>query len=321
MPGTAAICSTGASRTRLIEPNTFSSSRFRFGPTPGRSSNAERTLRLARRSRWYVMANRCASSRRRWTRYSAGDVAGRTIGSVRSGQEQLLAFLGQAGQRQVVQAELVEDLLGGTDLALAAVDDDEVRHRPATLLLAPLVAVLGQAEPAAEDLLVAREVVRALDGLDLEPAVLAGPRLAVLEHDHAADRLAALEVADVVALDAQRRAGQAQGGGQFLERRQRLALVGQPAGLLAGQRLGGVALGEDRQLPLLPALGEAQVDRPAAPVAEERLEVGGVRDRARQVDLARDRGRPDVVLLQEARSGPPRPARRGRRPAGRRPDR
>ena len=75
IPGTAAICSTGASRTRLIEPKTLSSSRLRFGPTPGRSSKAERTLRLARRSRWYVIANRWASSRRRWTRYSAGDVA------------------------------------------------------------------------------------------------------------------------------------------------------------------------------------------------------------------------------------------------------
>ena len=52
IPGTAAICSTGASRTRLIEPNTLSSSRLRFGPTPGRSSKAERTARRARRPRW-----------------------------------------------------------------------------------------------------------------------------------------------------------------------------------------------------------------------------------------------------------------------------
>ena len=36
-----------------------------------------------------------------------------------AGQEQLLALLGEAGQRQVVQPELVEDLLGGADLALA----------------------------------------------------------------------------------------------------------------------------------------------------------------------------------------------------------
>ena len=47
MPGTAAICSTGASRTRFALPKTFSSSRLRLGPTPGRSSNAERTWRFA----------------------------------------------------------------------------------------------------------------------------------------------------------------------------------------------------------------------------------------------------------------------------------
>jgi len=51
IPGTAAICSTGASRTRLIEPKTFNSSRLRFGPTTGRSSKADRTVRRARRSR------------------------------------------------------------------------------------------------------------------------------------------------------------------------------------------------------------------------------------------------------------------------------
>ena len=108
------------------------------------------------------MAKRWASSRRRWTRYRADDVGGSTIGSGAAGQEQLLALLGQAGQRQVVQPELVEDRLGRADLALAAVDDDEVRHRPAALLLAALLARPGHPEPAAQDLLVAGEVVRAL---------------------------------------------------------------------------------------------------------------------------------------------------------------
>ena len=182
-------------------------------------------------------------------------MAGRTIGSDLAGQEQLLALLGQAGQRQVVQAQFVEDLLGRAHLALAAVDDDQVRHRPATLLVRPLLPVLGEAEPAAQHFLVAGEVVRALDRPDLEPAVLAGARLAVLEDDHAADRLAALEVADVVALDAEWRAGQPERGRQLFERRQGLALVGQPARLLAGQRLGGVAC---------PPARRACASRPAA---------------------------------------------------------
>ena len=41
IPGTAATCSTGASRTLLAEPKTRSSAARRLGPTPGRSSKAE----------------------------------------------------------------------------------------------------------------------------------------------------------------------------------------------------------------------------------------------------------------------------------------
>ena len=103
----------------------------------------------------------------------------------------------------------------------------------------------------------------------------------------------ALEVADVVALDAQRRRRQAERVGELLERGQRLALVGQPARLLAGERLGRVAGRELHQLALLAALRDAQVDRAAAPLGEERLEVGarppaatGTRT-SRGIDVAR----------------------------------
>ena len=61
------------------------------------------------------------------------------------GQEELLALLGQAGQGQVVQAELVEDLAGRADLALAAVDDDEVGQAPAQLLGGSLLGGRGRA--------------------------------------------------------------------------------------------------------------------------------------------------------------------------------
>ena len=301
IPGTAAICSTGASRTRFAEPNTRSSARRRFGPTPGRSSNAERVWRFERRSRWYVIAKRWASSRSRWTRYSADDVGGRTTGVGAAGQEQLLALLGEPRQRQVVEAQLVEDLLGRGDLALAAVDDHEVGHRPAELLGFALLPVPCPPEPSPQDLLVRGEVVRSDDRPDLEPAVLARPRLALLEHDHAADRIGALDVRDVVALDPERRPGQLQRRRQLLERRQRLALVGQPAGLLAGERLRRVAGGEGHQLPPLAALRDQQVDRPAAPARQERLEVGPLRQPERHEDLPRDGGRARVELLEEAR--------------------
>ena len=140
MPGTAAICSTGASRTRLIDPNTFISSRLRFGPDAGQvveggpdaSLGAQvavvgdgEAMRLVAESLDEVEGRR---GRRQEDRFG------------RAWQEQLLAFLGEPGQRQVVEAELVEDRLGGAHLALAAVDDDEVGHRPAARLLDPLLA-------------------------------------------------------------------------------------------------------------------------------------------------------------------------------------
>src|SRR4029453_18960817 len=99
-------------------------------------------------------------------------------------------------------------------------------------LFPTLLAGPHDAEPAAEDLLVAPEVVGAPGGLDPEPAVFTAPRLAFLEHDHARHGLGALEVADVVALDAERRPGQPEGIGQLLQRRERLSLVGPAASLL-----------------------------------------------------------------------------------------
>ena len=192
----------------------------------------------------------------------------------RAGQEQLLALLGQPDERQVVQAELVEDGLGRRDLALPAVDDHEVRELPAQLLGAALVAGLRPAEAAQEHLLVAGEVVRALDRADPEAAVVPGPRPALLEDDHAADRLGALERADVVALDAHRRTRQVERRRELLERSERAALIGQPAGLLAGQGLGGVADRQLHELALLAAPRDPQVHRPGAPLGQERLERG-----------------------------------------------
>src|SRR6185503_2686275 len=107
--------------------------------------------------------------------------------------------------------------LGRADLALPAIDDHEVGHGPAALLLAAFVARSRDPESPAQDLLVAGEVVGALHGLYSEPAVLAAARLAVLEHEHAADRFAALEVGDVVALDAERQPGETQRLGQLFE--------------------------------------------------------------------------------------------------------
>ena len=232
----------GASRTRLIEPKTFSSSRLRFGPTPGRSSNADRTLLLARRSRWYVMANRCASSRRRWTRYRAGDVAGRTIGSVRSGRNSSSRSLARPASGRSCRPSSSRTSLAALTWPLppsTMTRSGIAQRRSSSLPSSPCFASRNRRRSTSWWL---AKSFGPWTRLDLEPAVLAGPGLAVLEDDHAADRLAALEVADVVALDPQRRTGQAERRRQLLEGGQRLALVGQPAGVLAGQRLGRVAL-------------------------------------------------------------------------------
>ena len=163
-----------------------------------------------------------------------------------------------------------------------------------------LLAARRPPEPSPQHLLVAREVVRPLDGLDPEPPVLPRPRPALLEHHHAADRVAALEVRDVVALDPHRRPDEPQRRGELLERAERPALVGQPSGGLARQRLRRVPRGELHQLALLAPLRGADVDAGPTTLGEERLEVGGVGERARDEDLARDAGRPGVVLLEEA---------------------
>src|SRR3989337_1928995 len=64
------------------------------------------------------------------------EVQGRARGRQHDGiaavrEEQLLPLLGQACQRDVVQAQLVEDRARGAHLPLAAVDDHEVRQPPA----------------------------------------------------------------------------------------------------------------------------------------------------------------------------------------------
>src|SRR5207245_6671165 len=122
-----------------------------------------------------------------------------------------------------------------------------------------------------------REVVRALDRLDLEAPVFPRPRLALLEHDHAPDRVGALDVRDVVALDPERRPRQPERLRQLLERREGLALVREPARLLARERLARVPRREDHELPLLPPLWDREPRRPATPGREERLQIRRLR--------------------------------------------
>ena len=141
---------------------------------------------------------------------------------VLTGQPDLLQPLGQPDQRDVVHAELVQRGLGGRDLGLAAVDHDElrgVREAPRAAggwigegvqagLGVALLDVPGEA--TADHLAHRRGVIDAVVPADGEAAVLALARQPVLEHDHRGDDVGALHVADVEALDPQRRHGQLQ---------------------------------------------------------------------------------------------------------------
>ena len=62
-------------------PKCLSSRWRRVAPMPGIESSSLRRVPLPRRSRWNVLANRCASSRIRARTYSSGELARSAIES------------------------------------------------------------------------------------------------------------------------------------------------------------------------------------------------------------------------------------------------
>src|SRR5438552_6418685 len=92
--------------------------------------------------------------------------------------EQLLALLCERGDRYTQQSRVGERGLPGGELALAAVEDHEVRDRPA-------VAVVDRPlEPPAQRVAQVGEVVVAGADLRAEPAVRVLRRAPALESDH-----------------------------------------------------------------------------------------------------------------------------------------
>ena len=121
-----------------------------------------------------------------------------------------------------------------------------------------------------------------------ERAVLILARQPVLEHDHRRDDIGAAQVRYVVALDAQRRLGEAEG---FLEVGERLRaghVVARAAGLVDHERLLGVQGRRLEQLGLASALGDLDRHQLAAPGAQPLLEIGRVVGHRRNEHLARD---------------------------------
>src|SRR5690606_19267690 len=103
----------------------------------------------------------------------------------------LLLSLGQCADRRVTHTERFERGERRRELPLAAVDDRQFGQRPPFVEPPP--------EVAPDDLGDGAEVIVAPIPLDAEAAVLALVGLAVLEHDGAADDLAALRMRDVEA--------------------------------------------------------------------------------------------------------------------------
>ena len=185
-----------------------------------------------------------------------------------------------------LQPELAHDPLGHAELALAAVDDEQLRRVGELARLARRArsggrSLLGEVgrQPAGEDLLHRRVVVVARH-VDLEPAVLPLVRQPVLEHDHRADVVGALQVGHVVALDAQRRLGQPEVLLQLGERPAAGVVVAGPAQAVAGELLLGVAGDRLQQRPLVAALRHPDL-HPRAALQAQPLLVGRRGRRAR----------------------------------------
>ena len=133
------------------------------------------------------------------------------------------------------------------------------------------------------------DVVLAVDAADDEAAVLRLAGEAVLEDHHRRDDLGALEVGDVVALDAQRHLVEREGLLDLLERTVAGGEVAGALGLVERERLQGVVGDRLLQVALVAALRHPDGHLAAAPLAEQLLhDVVVGRQRGHQ-DLARDR--------------------------------
>ncbi len=204
------------------------------------------------------MAKRCASSRTRCRRYSASEPAAQADRVGRAGPVHLLELLGQRGQLDLVlEPELAHHPLGHVQLPLAAVDEEQVGpvgEAPGPPALGAARRLLQRGQPPRQHLLHGCVVVVAGHGLDLEAAVVRALGQPVLEHDHGADVVGALQVAHVVALDPQRRLAQRQRALQLGQRLGARVVVRRPAQPVPGQVLAGRAGHRLLQRALRPAL-------------------------------------------------------------------
>src|SRR5215468_12408517 len=191
--------------------------------------------------------------------------------------------LSDGNQRHIDDTETGERFLCGGELTPAAVDDDKVGPRRIVLPVRAAYDIEGRAslrwraqrtghgprrlihqalKAAAQDFPHHREIIagREVSGMDVELAVLVFLKSLRTGDNHCADRVAALDVAIVVDLDAAWRSGQTESFGEHLEE---LAL-GRAFGKLARKRLARVGERVINEVLLLAPLRNAHLDLVAA---------------------------------------------------------
>ena len=235
---------------------------------------------------------RCSSSRPAESRSSRTDAA-------RPGHEDLLLALGERDDRDPGQVELAHRSERRGELALAAVDHDQVRERRERPVVALLLDQPVAGEAPAHRLGDRSEVVLSPLVADPELAVVRAARHGLLEHDHRRDALRLAQVRGVEALDAHRQHLEVERLAQLLER-----LCASCAGARGGERLVaqrelGVALGEPEHPALLAAHRDAHLDPRAATLREVVLEHLPILELARDDDERRDADLLGVVLGEE----------------------
>ena len=159
------------------------------------------------------------------------------------------------------------------------------------------LVLFGDALVAAGDDLAHRgEVVDSLDGLDLEFAIGGFVHRAVFPHDHGGDRLRALDVRDVEALDAAGQFGQREDVLQALLDRFLAGLQDAEALIVALLR---VLPGEVDERAFFSALRDGDLDLVAGAFAEQSGERGAVGEVDREINGARNVMLVDVELLEQ----------------------
>ena len=239
------------------------------GRRPRACRRATRVPRAERRWRWKSSAKRCASSRTRCSSCSPALCWSSRIGSGRPARN-LLDPLRERDHRDTRQLVGLHRGERGRQLTFAAVDHNEVRRRREPLVVLPRPRAAAQPrEPARDDLCHRGEVVLTVEAAHAELPVVRLLRHPVLEDDHRADDLLALDVRDVEALDPQRQALEVERLTQLLQRRnspQSLLLRDEGLGLERELR---VLRRQLREPPLLSPGGRANLDARAAQLGEE----------------------------------------------------